>query len=965
MSRIYVAVDLETTGLAAESDAILEIGAVKFRLPTQIDEEPIIARWSTLVNPGRPIPYNISRLTGITQDELDQAPSLKKVLGDFSAFVGNYPIVGHYVPFELSFLQRQGALIGQAHLDTFELASLLLPTAPRYSLGQLAAFLDITFDDWHRALPDAEMSARLMLALWHKTRALPFDTLKAIADISIDSSWGLRSFFVAAYRLVAEADKSEQLVKRNCGLRIANCGMEEIRNPKSEIRNSPLPAPANTDVGATKTAQESPQSPLVPSQELPAPQEMGTLLAKDGPIAHAIPDYEPCTEQIAILDATTRAFEEQSHLMLEVGAGSGPMRAYTIAAIYEALRRGEPVVIALRTYTMQKQLLEEELPFLRACLPHPFTVHSVKKPSHYLCPRRVEMLRQRGNFSAQEARLLARVLIWMLHTESGDRSEVNIQQQEEEVWSLLCTDEESCSPERCAPYGTCYWFKARERAKEADLLIAHHRLLTNDLVTGGKIIPPYKMLIVDEAHHLEEQATWAVGFVLSPNQLYTALERVYNKKQPFATGLLAVIGRQLSEKSPLTTLCKRLEQQVASCRQSVDHLLSSLEEALHHQRHERYRYRIRAKWHYSAEWNQLACEIDIFASKIKELLQGLAEVQSQLTALGEKDAIWLDRADESRRLISTLQKLSEEIDRILINPSSNDVCWIRVREADKKNKQEQTQELTLYRSPIHIASLLRTRLFKQTDSVILTSSTLGGDGDYSFLRERLGIEHAQELSVGTPYNYSKQALVYLADDMPPPNKPSYINSLQRAIVELARATKGRMLVLFTSITQLKSTYRAISPTLGRDNIIVLGQQMDGPNTQLIQRFRTQERAVLLGTHYFWEGVDIPGPALSCLVITRLPFPPTSEPTQAVRGEAYRDSFLEYRIPQMIIRFRQGFERLIRSQNDRGVIAILDSRLKHKRYGQSVLDSLPHNNLRIGRFHHLPPLAERWLNENSQ
>ncbi len=205
MSRIYVALDLETTGFSAHRDAILEIGAVKFRVPTEEGAEPIIDRWSTLVNPGRPIPYRITRLTGITNEDVLHAPRLPEVLDTLRAFVGNYPVIGHNVAFELAFLQRQNLLQGQAHLDTFELASILLPDAPRYSLGQLASYLQLEFEGWHRALADAEMAARLFLRLWQAACALPAATLTAAAAVAADSRWALRSFFAAAHRAQQKA----------------------------------------------------------------------------------------------------------------------------------------------------------------------------------------------------------------------------------------------------------------------------------------------------------------------------------------------------------------------------------------------------------------------------------------------------------------------------------------------------------------------------------------------------------------------------------------------------------------------------------------------------------------------------------------------------------------------------------------------------------------------------------------
>lgn len=933
MSRIYVAVDLETTGFSAERDEILEIGAVKFRVPVPPGEDPVIARWTTLVHPGRPIPYRISRLTGITQEELTHAPPLARVLDDLRDFIGNYPVVGHNVAFELAFLQRHGLLVGQAHLDTFELASLLLPAAPRYSLGQLAAFLGITFEGWHRALADAEMAMRLFLELWDEASALPPATLEAIVAAAMDSRWPLRSFFAGAQRAAR-----------------------------------PLTRPTPTHARPEPPAPDGPLPALSEHQPLPL-GEIARLLTPDGQVAQGIEQYEPRTEQAAMLDAVARAFATETHLVVEAGTGSGKTLAYAIAAIYEATRRSETVVISTNTLTLQDQLFYDELPRLSQSLERPFTVQRLKGRTNYLCPRRVEMLRRRGSFSPAEARLLARVLIWMQRTTSGDRAELNLQPEEEAVWELLCADTESCRADRCAPYGTCFWLRAHERASHAHLLIVNHALLLADLSAGGGLLPPYQSLIVDEAHHLEDQATQQFGFTLPQGLVYAALARLGHEERGRATGLLALIRRDAREErrrnlAPLVEQCGLLLRQVEQARESADELFACLDEMLRQESRQESRFRIGPEWRARAEWRELARRVERFVGDLTGLSQGLVKIEPQLGTLGLTDAVWMDRADECRRAAALLETLCQETQRILLMPEADDVTWLIAQPngGEGEEEGEVAFQISLCRAPIHVAPLLRERLFEAKRSVILTSATLGTEGGFTFLRERLGIQRAEELSVGSPYDYARQALVYVADDLPEPNQPNYATTLHRALSELAQATEGRMLVLFTSRSQLNATYRAISAPLARDDIIVLGQYLDGTRSHLLERFRTMERAVLLGTHSFWEGVDIPGPALSCLVITRLPFPVPTDPIHAARSESYQNAFLDYMVPQTVIRFRQGVGRLLRTQSDRGIVALLDSRLESKRYGQTFLNSLPPAALHIGRFRDLPPLAQRWLRD---
>lgn len=930
MSRIYVALDLETTGFLPERDAILEIGAVKFRVPTQPDDPATITdRWSTLVHPERSIPYRIRRLTGITQAEVERAPRLAHVLDELKAFVGNYPVVGHNVAFELAFLQRHGVLHGQAALDTFELASILLPDAPRYSLGQLADYLAIQFDGWHRALADAEMAARLFIALWDEARALNPATLSSIVNVAMESRWPLRSFFAAAHRA-------------------------------GPLTQPPAPRPQ-------RARPTPPSDALVPD---PSPErlplaELAGLLSADGPIARTLPGYEARPEQEAMLNAVAHAFADGAHLLVEAGTGTGKSLAYSIAAIYEATTRGEPVVIATHTLPLQDQLFYEELPFLAQALGRPFTATRLKGRANYVCGRRVEMLRRRGNFTEAEARLLARVLVWLQRTESGDRTELHIQPDEEPVWGLLCADAESCRGEACAHYGTCFWQRARAQAEGAHLIIVNHALLLADMAAGGGLIPAYGTLVIDEAHHLEEQATQQFGFSLGREQIWGALARLGHEHQGRDGGLLALVRRHARERNtrqgePLAERCGLLLRQVEQCRHTAEHLFDALGDLLRNYQPQDQRYRIEPEWRQEGGWRQLAYAVGQFRAEMVSLAEGLTAVERDLSVLGAADPLWQDLAEACHDSATWLATLGAETERILLQPDMNDVVWIEARDAEDADDEKAPEQLTLRRAPLEVASLLREGLFEAKRSVVLTSATLGSDGSFAFLRERLGVARAREVALGSPYNFHRQALVYIASDLPEPNQQHYASTMQRALVELAQATEGRMLVLFTSKSQLRAAYRAISDPLAHSNIVVLGQYMDGSRTQLLERFRTMERAVLLGTHSFWEGVDIPGPALSCLVITRLPFPVPTDPVQEARGRGYLDPFNDYSVPQAVIRFRQGFGRLLRATSDRGIIALLDSRLYNKQYGRVFLNSLPTTHLHDGPFRDLPPLASRWL-----
>jgi len=371
--------------------------------------------------------------------------------------------------------------------------------------------------------------------------------------------------------------------------------------------------------------------------------------------------------------------------------------------------------------------------------------------------------------------------------------------------------------------------------------------------------------------------------------------------------------------------------------------------------------RIDPAWRQWAEWHELQSAIQFLNEEVDALAEGVNQLIPTLVVLGAKEIRWQSWTDELRRLTGLVVENTAEIKRILLEPDSNDVGWLTMK-AGEDDEDDQPSDVAIHRAPISVATLLGERLFALKRSVILTSATLGVEGGFGYLKERLGIPRAEELSVGSPYHFESQVLTYVVDDLPEPNQQNYAQQLQRALIELAKATQGRLLVLFTSKSQLNQSYRAISAPLAKEDITVMAQYMDGSRTHLLERFQTMERGVLLGTHSFWEGIDIPGAALSCVAITRLPFPVPNDPIHAARSEAYRDSFNDYMVPQAVIRFRQGFGRLIRSEEDRGVVAILDSRLEHKSYGSAFLHSLPPTTLHVGPLRDLPPMAERWLKE---
>jgi DNA polymerase-3 subunit epsilon/ATP-dependent DNA helicase DinG len=352
-------------------------------------------------------------------------------------------------------------------------------------------------------------------------------------------------------------------------------------------------------------------------------------------------------------------------------------------------------------------------------------------------------------------------------------------------------------------------------------------------------------------------------------------------------------------------------------------------------------------------WSNVEIAWDKLSSQLHPVLQGMERLCGELGELEGYDIRDVEgMVQDCVGYVSRVGEMREEINACIAEPLAAAIHWASVSVRDER--------VTLHTAPLHIGNLVQKHLFHAKDSVILTSATLTTDQSFDFLRERLGAWDVDELAVGSPFDFESSTLLYLPTDIPEPSQPYYQKTVEEALLALCRATGGRALVLFTSYYQLRNTSRAISNRLADDGIVVYQQGAGTSRIQLLENFRTTPRSVLLGTRSFWEGVDVVGPALSALVIVRLPFSVPDDPIFAARSETFDNPFAEYAVPETILRFRQGFGRLIRTKTDRGVVVVLDKRVLTKSYGPMFLNSLPECTRVRGPLARLPEAAERWL-----
>jgi len=907
-----VAIDLETTGLDPQRDAILEVGLVRFR------EGEILETYSTLVDVEREIPPGITFLTGIRQEDMTGAPKLRRVLADVADFAGLAPLVGHNISFDLSFLQPWGLLRDNLALDTYELAAVLLPTAPRYNLNSLAQQLSVPLNGAHRALTDATATVQVYWTLWQRILDLPLNTLQEIANAARGLPWSAAPVFEAALR------------------ERARTAFDRPQRTGSSL----------DDLEALFGAAQRDWRPLRPNAEIRSldPDRLAALLEPGGLLAQRVEGYEHRPEQITMLRAVTEAFNRAQHLMVEAGTGTGKSMAYLIPAIYWAITNNERVVISTNTINLQDQLINKDIPLLRDILGMDFKAAVVKGRSNYLCPRRLMSLRRRRPTSIDELRIFAKILIWLLESTSGDRGEINLRGPAEiGAWMRLSAEDEGCTLERCHEqmHGACPFYKARREAENAHLLIVNHALLLSDVAVGSRVLPEYRYLILDEAHHLEEATTNGLSFRIDQAALRRQLADLGGTRSGILGDLLRHARGTIPEShvAQLTDYVQIVEEAIKAMEFHIGTLFSTVYHFLrdgNYLRPGEYMNQVRVT---DAERSKPDfAKIQEAWTTLSQFTTGIADAMSRLMlALGRlKDFDIPDYEDIVASVGAAARHLNEvhqQLAAFTTSPDGNTIYWIEVG-------QEQGR-LSLHAAPLNVGPLIEKHLWYAKDAVIMTSATLQTAGSFDYLQGRLQATNVKTLDVGSPFNYRASTLLYLPTDMPEPtDKYRYQNVTEQTLIELAAATGGRMMVLFTSYTQLRQTAQAIAPRLALGDIAVFDQSDGSSRQALLEGFKGTRRAVLLGTRSFWEGVDIPGEDLSVLVITRLPFAVPTDPIFAARAEQFANSFNDYSIPDAILRFRQGFGRLIRTRTDRGVVVILDRRILSKNYGQHFLASLP-------------------------
>ncbi|MBM4426462.1 MAG: hypothetical protein FJ031_04405, partial [Chloroflexi bacterium] len=773
---IIVSLDIETTGLDENREAIIEVAAVKFN-GWRIEGE-----FNTLINPGKQIPDFITGLTGIDNAMVSNAPRLRDIAHELTAFVGDAPILGHNVKFDIGFLRKAGLFEYQQTIDTYELASVLMPAASRYNLGALGQQLNIPLPATHRALDDARVTHACYVRLLDLASELSLETLQEIVELGNFVDWDAGWAF-------------EQALQAR---------VKEGIKPKKTTRSS-FPKPTLAPI----TQKDAPSVQRTEEPIPLDPEEVASVLEYGGPFSQYFESYEHRGEQVEMLKAVTNALSQGKHLMVEAGTGVGKSFAYLVPAAWFAFQNNTRVVVSTNTINLQDQLIKKDIPDLKAALNMDVRAAVLKGRINYLCPRKVGFMRSHGPANANEMRVLAKLIVWQLENTSGDRNELNLNGPiEREVWSRLSAEDDNCSTETCLGRmgGACPFYCAKQAAQNSHLLIVNHALLLSDVSTGSKVLPEYDYVIVDEAHHMESAVTSALSFRMTQNDLDRMLKELGGSSA-------GVLGRMLTETHNalrpsdfglLQQKSKRATDQTFRLEQLSKEFFLYLGEFINAQREgqqqNNYSWQLRVVP--STRSVQGWDDLEMLWGQVSETMSHLIKTMDEIyKALGELSSDGYDNVEDVMGSLSTLIRRMTEAETaasgMMHKPSNELIYWIEVNPRGER--------LSLNAAPLKVGPLVQKHLWYEKASVIMASATMTTHGDFRYVRNTLAADEVDVLSLGSPFDYESSTLLYVANDMPEPNNFNYQQALDRTLISTAKATGGRMLVLFTSYAALKKT----------------------------------------------------------------------------------------------------------------------------------------------------------------
>lgn len=946
----YAVLDFETTGNQS-SDVIIQAGLAI------IDEDMTVSRvYSSFVKPGVPIPPFITSLTGITEEDVKDAPELDEVMMEMVPLLDDAVLVGHNVAFDFNYLQsaldKTGYLPFTGRiLDTMDFLKILYPSLTTYQLGMVASEFEVQHDRPHQADSDALATALIFIKCLEELAQLPLLAVQRLADLLAGEDSDLGWFFDAVLeqrQQAPTADSDGYTYYRQFALKAED--WMEIEPARSSMLSNPL-------------------------QDISFEQFMEQVRSR---LKEKLPEYEEREAQNLMLNEVTTAFQEDKHLLVEAGTGTGKSLGYLLPAIYHSVKSDEKVMVSTHTINLQEQLRERDVPLLTEVVPFPFRAAVFKGRQHYLCLRKFEHKINRRDFTSPKEEIItaAQMIVWLAQTETGDDEELNLGNRGGDFWETVASESDSCLGRSCPWFRKCYYHKAKHEAGVADVVITNHSKLFTDIQAGHQLLPGYERLVIDEAHHLEEVAGKHLGMQMKYFTVVHTLTRLFkDSKNGQLPSLRLMLQQSGSERAALWGA--EIDSLYPSFLDVKEHW-DRLAEAMFTLMPERSdaasgdpgQFVLRLLPHKKPKnWDDLlAMENQIYVT-IGDIVRKAEKVLTELKEQDEQDFGSESLITDITGLIKDLGTERDALRSFMKLEDVNTVYWI------EGNGNYRSKSLQIFAVPIDVSEQLKAYFFDRKKSVVMTSATLSVDKSFQYMIDQLGLKEAQlqdqlmTSMLPSPFNYREQALLVIPRDFPSVKgsvgDDHFVSTLVGSLADTAIVTQGRMLVLFTSYRMLRQVYDPLKELLSTHGITVIGQGMDsGSRTKLTRRFQGQQASVLLGTSSFWEGVDIPGEALTSLAIVRLPFQPPNHPLVEAKSERLqqekKNPFMKLSVPQAVIRFKQGFGRLVRTSQDRGIVIVYDTRILESYYGKYFLYSLPGPKMEHMPLGQMVPRISEWL-----
>ena len=897
-----VSLDLETTGLSPGKDKIIEIGAVKTDSNgNQIEE------FNSLVNPGILISDFIENLTGISNDDVLNSLKFVDIVDEFQSFLDDSIIIGHNIEFDLRFLSEEGLKLNNKFVDTWRFSQIMLPDLLDLSLGSICNYLDINQQNAHRALSDSKFTLEVFLLLSEKYKNLDNKLQTAICNIISGKD---NELFFLFNSVLNETDPN---LKNN----IFFSPMEII--PKHNIKEK-------TKGNYFNYGDDVLQKIFSSNSEI---------------LNKVLSNFSYREQQLDMSKVISDCIKNQHSAALEAGTGVGKSLAYLLPAAIFALKTGKRVLVSTNTINLQDQLYLKDLPLVKSILSEldpdteEINFSILKGRDNYLC------IKNYGNQFVEEdidqdySRFLAKIAVWLSKTETGEKSELGLSNfVNNNYWRRIIPKNKI----NCYGFdGPCFLRNSREKAESSNIIIVNHALLMTDLKSVNSVIPDYDVLIIDEAHNLEDVASQHLGWKVDERDLKDIF-RINYGKYDLIEMIANLINREFKNTDGLAQAEDKLKRMINTIEElniKSKSLFKSVNQIVigkgnKNSGHNSLRIDIDSNFpelnSVRNDWNELKFKLDKLKS---DLIRYYKDLKEKITGSKIQFENWNDLFEQ---WIENWEEAKNNLDEFLTSSNNEMVYWIE--------NNEQFNNHVFFSAPINVSKILNEKLFENVKSVILTSATLNSNDEFNHLKQTTGLNVDHAKSFGSPFDYDNSVEILLPTMFPEPNANNYQEELDKIIFENVLSSNGRAMVLFTSYKSLRNTQKSLKRKLEEYNINVLAQGVDGNPYQIIKRFKKNPKSLILGTLSFWEGVDIDDGTLDLLIITKLPFDVPTHPLFEARSAKYDNPFIEYALPRAILKFKQGFGRLIRNEKDTGKVLLLDSRITSKRYGKIFLEALP-------------------------